>query len=185
MQLEYSWKEKDTDSSVGREGSQSDGLCSYLGNYDYATAREFDGFFNVSVMGDTKGAINLVRKSPVPWNDKSMNEWNYLEDKKGNTITDPSQLSISFAKATGVFTGKASVYFDYELPPNHTMKHTTVTLPYSGVMLREEYDGEVSYTGFGSVVYNYKYTEMIADGNKCKAQTSTKKVTLPVLIATE
>ncbi len=147
--------------------------------------------FNVAVMGDKKGAINLVQKSPAPWYDKA-DGWNYWYDKKGNEITDPSQLSISFAKATGIFTGKASVYFDY-WQPNYkrvageyedmgSVKHTTATLPYSGVMVREENDGEVSYTGFGSAVHTYKYTY---EDNNGKIKTDTRKVTLPVFVADE
>lgn len=174
VQLEYSWK----------EGSYTE--------HGYESAHDFDEYlFNVKVKGDSKGAINLAQKSPAPWDDKSMGEWNYLEDKKGNEITDPSQLSISFAKATGIFTGKASVYFDYAVPHynsrtgdyDYTMKHTTATLPYSGVMVREENDGEVSYTGFGSAVYSYKYTTV--DETTGKSKTSTKKVTLPVRLEPE
>ena len=61
------------------------------------------------------------------------------------------------------------------------MKHTTATLPYSGVMVREEFDGAVSYTGFGSAVHTYKYTYEDYDG---KTKTSTRKVSVPVLIET-
>ncbi len=185
---EYSWKETCVDGYGGGDGASGCGTSSSWTEYDYAKAWDFDDlFFNVTVVGDKKGAIGLAQKSPAPWYDKSGDEWNYWEDKKGNVITDPSQLSISFAKATGIFTGKASVYFDYEEPRfnsrtkeyDYTMKHVTATMPYAGVMVREEYDGEVSYTGYGSAVYSYKLTTTDANG---KAKAETKKVTLPVAL---
>ena len=122
-------------------------------------------FFDVAVKGDEKGAISLVEKSPAPWVEDG--EWNCWEDKKGNEITDPSQLSISFTMATGIFTGKASVYFDEPKP-------TSASLPYSGVMIQ---DGAGGYRGFGSAVYTYKYSYHDYYG---RAKTDTKKVTLPV-----
>ena len=161
--------------------------------YDNASAYEqyFDDcgfFFNVAVKGDAKGAISLVAKSPAPWVGKNGGEsfWNYDEDKKGNEITDPSQLSISFTKATGIFTGKANAYFDYWQPDYKknrdgeyedfgSDKHVTASLPYSGVMI---YDGEGGYVGFGSAVHTYKYSYSEYYGGKPK--TDTKKVTLPV-----
>ena len=134
--------------------------------YDNAYALDIDGFFfNVSVKGDKKGAISLVDKSPAPWVQDG--EWNYDTDKKGNAITDPSQLSISFTKATGIFTGKASVYFDDPKP-------TSASLPYAGVMI---YDGADGYKGFGSAVHSYKYSYTDYYG---KTKTDTRKVTLPV-----
>ena len=36
--------------------------------------------------------------------------WNYDFDKNGNEITNPSQVSFSFTKATGIFSGKSTVY---------------------------------------------------------------------------
>ena len=161
--------------------------------YEYERAQDFDGFlFNVAVKGDSKGAISLVEKSPAPWEMSwkedgiTYKEWNYWEDKNDNAITDPSQLSISFAKATGIFTGKANAYFDYYLPSckqnsrtkeiewSFAMKHVAATLPYSGVMIA---DGEGGYTGLGSAVYSYKYTYYDSSD---RAKTDTKKVSLPV-----
>ncbi len=152
VRQQYSWKE--------------DGSTEYANE----SALDFDGFFfNVAVKGCAKGAINLVEKSPAPWVKKSDGEsfWNCYEDKNGNEITDPSQLSISFTKATGIFTGKANAYFDYPKP-------TSASLPYSGVMI---YEGEGGYVGFGSAVHTYKYSYQDDSG---KAKSDTKKVTLPV-----
>jgi uncharacterized repeat protein (TIGR02543 family) len=144
-----------------------------------------DCFFCVAVQGDTKGAINLVQKSPAPWaqtikkDGQTWKEWNYETDKNGNEITDPSQLSISFAKATGVFTGKAKVYFDYEVPTYKngkeywTIQHKDATLPYSGVMI---YDENGDLYGLGSAIHTFKYT----DYTENKKKTVTEKVTLPV-----
>lgn len=134
--------------------------------YDSEQALDFDGyFFNVMVKGDSKGTISLDEKSPAPWVEDG--EWNCWKDKKGNEISDPSQLSISFTKATGIFSGKASVYFDYPKP-------TSASLPYTGVMI---YDGDGGYVGFGSAVYSYKYSYHDYYG---RAKTDTKRVTLPV-----
>ena len=148
-----------------------------------------DCFFCVAVQGDAKGAISLKEKSPAPWEQtfkedgQTWKEWNYETDKKGNPITDPSQLSISFAKATGIFTGKAKVYFDYE-ERNYkngeeivTKQHKDATLPYSGVMI---YEGDGDYNGYGSAVHTFKYTGY--DKND-KKTTLIKKVTLPVSLA--
>ena len=88
--------------------------------------------------------------------------------------------SISFAKATGIFTGKAKVYFDYE-ETNYkndeeivTKQHKDATLPYSGVMI---YDADGDYNGYGSAVHTFKYTGY--DKNQ-RPVSLTKKVTLPV-----
>ena len=141
--------------------------------YDTVYAYDFDGFFfNVRVKGDKKGAINLVGKSPAPWVENGA--WNYWEDKKHNEITDPSQLSISFTKATGIFTGKANAYFDYPKP-------TSVSLPYAGVMIYDKARAEgglIPYVGFGSAVHSFKFSYL--DYYYGKTQTDTKRVTLPV-----
>ena len=161
--------------------------------YDYATAIDFDGmFFNVNLSGSKSGTISLTEKSPAPWEQTfkedgvTWKEWNYDTDKNDNDITDPSQLSISFTKATGIFTGKATVYFDYELPSykknsktgeieeSFTKQHKTATLPYTGVMICSGADEEVSYAGFGSALYTFKY----ADEETGKQQT--RVVSLPV-----
>ena len=112
----------------------------------------------------------------------------YWEDKNGNRNPDPSLLSISFAKATGIFTGKATAYFDYpfsdEDPIEHSSttvtKHASATLPYAGVMVREVRGGALSLTGFGSAVHSYRHTEKDDNG---KFKTSSEKITLPVTIA--
>ena len=159
VRQEYSYKEPYQDDN---------GKIAYETLYNDAYAYDFDGYlFNVEVKGDKKGAISLD-KGPAPWVDDG--EWNFVSDKKGDKITNPSQLSISFTKATGIFTGKASVYFDEPKP-------TIATLPYSGVMICEEVDGVRSYTGLGSAVHSYKYTYW--DDND-RAKTDTKKITLPV-----
>lgn len=139
--------------------------------YNEEYAHNFDDFlFNVAVKGDNKGSVSLVEKSPAPWVENG--EWNYWEDKKGNEITDPSQLSISFAKATGIFTGKAMAYFDYPKP-------ISASLPYAGVMISSENEeGEKDYMGFGAAVHTYKYS--YEDEYTGKTKTETKKVSLPV-----
>ncbi len=177
MVIQYSYKGMSEDEDTGKPYSWT--------GYDYAYAQDFEGcLFNVSVKGDSKGAISLVNKSPAPWKDGD--EWNYWEDKNGNEITDPSQLSISFAKATGIFTGKANAYFDYELPSckqnsqtkeiewSYAMQHVTAVLPYSGVMID---DGEGGYVGLGAAVHTYKYSYTDDYG---KTKSDTKKVSLPV-----
>ena len=179
VRQQYSWKE--------------DGETYYDNAYAYAQyLDDCDLLFNVAVKGDSKGAISLEKKSPAPWEQtfkedgETWKEWNYYEDKNGNEITDPSQLSISFTKATGIFTGKANAYFDYWQPDYKknrdgeyedfgSDKHVTASLPYSGVMI---YDGEGGYVGFGSAVHTYKYSYSEYYGGKPK--TDTKKVTLPV-----
>ncbi len=129
--------------------------------YDNTLATNLDGyFFNVEVKGDSKGAISLVEKN--------------------------NAFSISFTKATGIFSGKATVNFDY-WPPSYkqnsktkeiecvqTLKHATATLPYAGVMID---DGKGGYTGLGSAVHTYKHTYWDEDD---RAKTVTEKITLPV-----
>jgi hypothetical protein len=159
--LEYSWKELYYNDITGKDEPYT--------AYGYANALDFGGFFNVSVKGDKKGAISLAGKSPAPWVNKVDGEsyWEFGVDKKGNEITDPSQLSISFTKATGIFTGKASVYFDEPKP-------TSASLPYAGVMI---HGGDGIYEGFGSAVYSFKYSY---EDDKGKQKTNTDKITLPV-----
>ena len=158
-----------------------------------------DGIFNVELKGDAKGGITLARKSPAPWKqtEKWKDEdgvtytdtwWNYEEDKNGNPITDPSQASFSFTKATGIFSGKATLYFDYWLPSykknsktgeyedKGSLQHKTVSLPYSGVVVRS---GDVDLVGFGSAVYADK-TAFFDDEETGKRKTFTHKVFLPV-----
>ena len=162
VELEYRWKDTYYDDN-GKRVTYTD--------WNTAEAKNFDGYlFNVAVKGDKKGAISLAEKSPAPWKDGY--GWNYWEDKNGNWISDPSQLSISFTRATGIFTGKATAYFDYEMPDTGKAQHATATLPYAGVMID---DGEGGYTGLGSAVYT----------SKCQYDYDkpfTKKVTLPVTL---
>ena len=179
VRQQYSWKE--------------DGETYYDNASAYAQYFDDCGFlFNVAVKGDSKGAISLVEKSAAPWEQtfkedgQTWKEWNYETDKNGNEITDPSQLSISFTKATGIFTGKANAYFDY-WQPNYKMdrygdyhdagsyKHVTASLPYSGVMI---YNADGGSEGYGSAVHTYKYSYGGYYGGTAK--TDTKKVTLPV-----
>ena len=151
--LEYRWK------------AQSDTY------WDVEAARNFGGYlFNVAVRGDKKGAISLVEKSPAPW--KFGDEWEYEVGKDGNLISDPSQLSISFSKATGIFTGKATAYFDYKMPDTGKAQHATAVLPYAGVLID---DGEGGYEGFGSAVYTCK-------SQRYKDKPFTEQVSLPVLL---
>ena len=187
VKLQYTWKEFYVDDYSGKEQSSP--------TFDTTYAYDFEGcFFNVAVRGDKKGAISLVEKSPAPWEEsESYTEggktytdkwWNCEVDKKGNPITDPSQLSISFTKATGIFTGKATAYFSY-WQPNYKKNRTgdyedagsyqnkSASLPYTGVMI---VDGE-GYTGLGAAVYTYKYSYPVNNG---KTQAVTEKVTLPV-----
>ncbi len=190
VRLEYSWKEQYADEDTGKTYTYTE--------YDTEVARNFDDmFFNVTVKGDKKGAIALMEKSPAPWEQSwkedgvTYKEWNYWEDKKGAEITDPSQLSISFAKATGIFTGKANVYFDY-WQPNYKKdrsgeyydagsdKHVTASLPYAGVMI---YDGEGGYVGLGSAVYSYKHT--VEDEDTGRTSSQTDKVSLPVTLESD
>ena len=156
--------------------------------YEYAWPAVEDYTFDVPVMGTSKGGISIMQKGFAPWYDKASDTWVYWEDKNGNRNPDPSLLSISFAKATGIFTGKATAYFDYpfsdEDPIEHSSttvtKHASATLPYAGVMVREVRGGALSLTGFGSAVHSYKHTEKDDNG---KFKTSSEKITLPVTIA--
>ena len=156
--------------------------------YEYAWPAVEDYTFDVPVMGTSKGGISIMQKGFAPWYDKASDTWVYWEDKNGNRNPDPSLLSISFAKATGIFTGKATAYFDYpfsdEDPVEHSSttvtKHASATLPYAGVMVREVRGGALSLTGFGSAVHSYKHTEKDDNG---KFKTSSEKITLPVTIA--
>ena len=120
--------------------------------------------------------------------------WNYDVDKNGNEITNPSQVSFSFTKATGIFSGKSTVYFDYETPSykkvkhyedgetrwevieTRTQQHKTASLPFTGVMVS---DGEW-LQGFGAAVYTLKYTE--EDCVTGKKKTVTEKISLPVTV---
>ena len=128
--------------------------------YRNAIAQDLDGyFFNVEVKGDNKGAISLAK--------------------------NPS-LSFAFTKATGIFTGKATVYFDYDLPSyklnsktkeieeSYAPQHKTASLPYAGVMVA----GDGGLEGFGAALYTFKYTDVDPDSGKAKQ--ATKAVSLPV-----
>ena len=178
---DYSWKAMGFDAN-GKVVSSTE--------YGYASALSFEGyFFNVAVSGNSKGTISLTGKSPKPWNDGGV--WNYSTDKKGNAITDPSQLSISFAKATGIFTGTATVYFDYEKPSykknartgeideTWTKQHSSAALPYVGVMILT---GAENYVGLGSALYSYNFTEVDGKGQSNK---QTVKVSLPVSLVNQ
>lgn len=178
---DYSWKAMEFDAN-GKVVSSTE--------YGYASAVSFEGyFFNVAVLGNSKGTISLTGKSPKPWNDGGV--WNYSMDKKGNAITDPSQLSISFAKATGIFTGTATVYFDYEKPTYKknartgeidvtlTKQHSSAALPYVGVMIIA---GAENYVGLGSALYSYNFTEVDGKGQSNK---QTVKVSLPVSLVNQ
>ena len=148
-------------------------------------------FFDVTLAGDNKGSIGLERKSPAPWEQKESYKgddgktytdswWNYEEDKKGNPITDPSQLSFSFTKATGIFSGKANVYFDYWDEAKKKSQHKAVSVPFSGVMIHAEMPEGSEWLGVGSAVYSvskvYDYWDYMVD--KKKTVKFTEKIPL-------
>ena len=98
---------------------------------------------------------------------------------------------LSFTKATGIFTGKATVYFDYDLPSykknragaydvTYTRQHKAASLPYAGVMIVEEDDQGEIRSGYGSAIYTYKHT--VEDSTTGRTQSVTDKVTLPVTL---
>ena len=157
--LEYSYKYME-------ENPENPGKPLSWTIYDYANAldQDFDGyFFNVMANGDKKGAISLAEKN--------------------------SALSFSFTKATGIFTGKATVYFDYDLPSykqnrdksivmTTARQHKTASLPYAGVMIA---NGEEGYEGFGSALYSFKHTDF--DPNTGKPKQITEVISLPMSVS--
>ena len=143
----------------------------------------------MTLAGTKTGGISLAAKSPAPWKDGG--EWNYDADKKGNPITDPSQLTFSFTKATGIFTGSATAYFDYETPTykknaktgeydvKWTPQHKTAKLPFNGVMVLE--DGAPN--GYGVAVYSHKTA--YEDDWTGKRVNYTEPIVLPVTVSGE
>jgi len=139
----------------------------------------FDGNFSVMLAGDKKGAI-AVPKSPVPWKDGD--EWNYETDKSGKDITNPSQVAFTFAKATGIFSGNAMAYFDY-YNEKDALQHKTAKVPFNGVFVRYDEDGDVSLNGYGAGVYTAKVTEY--DDDKGRFVTESVTVSLPITVEQE
>ncbi len=130
-------------------------------------------FFDVFLMGTAKGEITLAAKSLAPWNDGKM--WHFDVDKNGKDITDPSQLSFSFAKATGIFSGKAAVYFDYDDQNTGKKVLKTAALPFNGVVITKK-----DRKGFGAAVYSGKSYEKDKNTGKWKEIKTT--VSLPVTL---
>ena len=148
---------------------------------DEKGASSFDGVFSAALLkGDNKGGISLAVKSPAPWNDNG--EWNYWEDKKGNEISDPSQLSFSFAKATGIFKGKFNVYFDYSDRKDKPV-HKAVSVPYEGIIHAPKYNivNDNAPLGVTSAVYTAKYSQL--DECTGKHVNKTYTVSLPVIMS--
>jgi hypothetical protein len=144
---------------------------------DEQYAQQFGDVFSWALLkGDNKGGISLAVKSPAPWNDNG--EWNYWEDKKGNEIADPSQLSFSFAKATGIFKGKFNVYFDYWDMKDKPV-HKAVSVPYEGIIHGLENDN--APLGLASAVYTTKYSYL--DECTGKRVNKTYTVSLPVIMS--
>ena len=122
-----------------------------------------------------------VGKSPKIWKD-SEGLYHYdetKEDRNGDTqsILNPAELSMSFTKATGVFSGKFNVYFDYDTPKydrhgdelDPVPSHKSVSVPYAGVVIHGE---EGSAYGAGSGQYTGKFTLEYEDA-KGNAKTKT------------
>ena len=146
---------------------------------EMAAAKTFDGaLFAVELAGDKKGSVVLREKSPAPWKN-AQGKWIYDVDKNGKPITDPSQLSISFTKATGIFSGKTNFYFDYN--DGSKDQHQKVSVPYAGVMV----DSSDGLLGFGSAVFSNKRTGTYIDyrNDQEKPFSYTEKVSLPVTLA--
>ena len=147
-------------------------------------------FFNVMLKGDAKGGIALESKSPAPWKyTESWKEggivykdtyWEFEYDKSDKEITDPSQLSFSFTKATGIFSGKATVYFEYKVDKGDYAadEATSAPLPFNGVVITTTTDDGVVREGFGAAVYSGKSFEEDVDTGKWKEIKVT--VSLPV-----
>jgi len=132
-----------------------------------------------------KGGKITVEKSPAPWKD-SEGEWHYdetKEDKEGETkpITNPGSLTISFKPATGVFSGKFNLFFDYEVPQykgdeetDPKKEHKSVSCSYEGVLVN-------GGTGVAAAQYAGKFThEYETPAGKAATKTYTKKYALPV-----
>jgi len=140
-----------------------------------------------------KGGKVTVGKSASPWKD-SDGYYNYdvtKPDKYGETqtILNPGSISLSFKSATGIFSGKFNVFFDYDVPQykngeeiGSKREHKTIGVSYEGVVISR--DGETGY-GVGSAQYvgkqTFSYTSTDKKGNeKISTKSYTQTVAMPV-----
>ena len=164
--LEYSYNDAEKKKVFETTGAVGD--FGFLGNPEIA-------FANNKV---------TVEKSAKAWKDAD-GSYNYSEtkpDRNGDTqpIVNPAELSMSFTKATGVFSGKFNLYFDYETPKydrygdelDPVRNHKAVSVPYAGVVVHGE--GSSAY-GAGSGQYAGKFTLEYEDANgRPKTKTYSK-----------
>jgi len=159
--------------------------------YEYAGPVLTEYALGEDMLTGGKGGKITVGKSPSPWKD-SEGCWHYdetKEDKYGETqpITNPGGLTVSFKPATGVFSGKFNLFFDYEVPQydkygeekEPKLEHKSVSCSYEGVLV-----GDSAY-GVGSAQYSnkftYQYWTLDKKGNeKLNTKTYTRKFALPV-----
>lgn len=176
LSLEYSYKDG---------GKQT--------QYEHASAVDLGGLIgSLSLVGKSNGSIAVPASKKI-WKDSEgyYNYWESKPDKKGNTepILNPAEASISFAKATGVFSGKFKVYFDYATPKygkygdeSYVPQHKAVSVPYAGVVLNDV-DGLGNFTippvGQASGQYAQTLTLQWED-DKGKTKTKTYKKTTAI-----
>jgi len=162
--------------------------------YSYSDAEKNKVFDTVGAVGDFGLLGNpeiafannkvSVEKSAKIWKDTD-GVYNYFEtkpDRNGDTlpIVNPAEMSMSFTKATGVFSGKFNLYFDYETPKydrygdelDPVRNHKAVSVPYAGVVV---HGAGASAYGAGSGQYAGKFTLEYEDANgRPKTKTYSK-----------
>jgi len=135
------------------------------------------------------GGKVTIGKSAAPWKD-SEGRYHYdetKEDRCGETqeITNPSGLTLSFKSATGIFSGKFNIFFDWETykwnakteEETTVCNHQSASVSYTGVVVN---DGSSAH-GYGTGTYAGKVTFPYYNAKgQSKTKTYTRKTALSV-----
>ena len=176
LSLEYSFKDADKQTQYG-----------------YADAIELGAGLigSLSLVGKANGSISVPASKKIWKNSEGCYEyWETKPDKYGNTepILNPAEATISFAKATGVFSGKFKVYFDYETPKygkygdeSYVPQHKAVSVPYAGVVLNDMDENGNITPNWGQASGQYAQTHTLQwEDDKGKLKTKTYKMTTAI-----
>jgi len=118
---------------------------------------------------DEKGTL-IVEKATKPEQDKNTKQWKYNGANDGG-------LALSFAKATGIFKGSYTFWYDYESSYDATkLSHTSKKVNFEGIIVLGE-----AFKGF----YLWDVSGTYKDAKTGKAKTYKYKESHPVVFVSE
>lgn len=137
---------------------------------DYVSAVSSFGYLgDVELSGEANGKVTVSTSVKPALSD---GEYDY-------SVVNPSDLKIEFKPATGVFSGKFNLFFDYFTPKgeDEILNHKQTSVSYAGVVV----NGQDEPYGVGSARYSGKFSfGYLNRSGKVTSKTYTQKTALSI-----